>query len=279
MKKHRKMDPQEVVTKRIVEIFKDLKKRGIIYQQGEFAEAIGIDGPRLSSAIKGNLKIPVNRYDRVCEAFGVNPDYIKYGEEPVYKNESENLQFVKQNINLGVQPNAQEIGVIFPGEEETQFRDMGNGKLLMLVPKVDVYTMAGFLENVQDREYMEELPKEEIVVDKYHRGKYLAFEVIGESMTDGTDMSIPHGSIVIGREVPMDLWKLSKIHTHKWDDYIIVHKKGVLVKQISAHDVEKGIITIHSLHPDKNLYPDEQLHVDDINQIYNVIEVRTKRRR
>jgi len=39
--------------------------------------------------------------------------------------------------------------------------------------------------------------------------------------------------------------------------FIIHHVEGIIIKQITDHDVENKRVLIHSLNPDKDLYPDE----------------------
>jgi transcriptional regulator with XRE-family HTH domain len=184
--------------------------------------------------------------------------------------------------NLPGHSNAERIGEIPEIENEedgAKFIDLHNGQYLMIVPLVEEYAYAGYLSGYKDKEYIEELPKHSIIVDKHHRGKYYSFRSVGDSMDNGTIESIPHGSIVTGRDIGMDHWK-SKFHTHNFTDYVIVHKEGgILIKRITGHNVENGIITCHSLNPDKEKYPDFELNLGDIAQIMNIVDINIKTRR
>lgn len=143
---------------------------------------------------------------------------------------------------------------------------------VMEIPLVSQYAYAGYLDGYQDTTYMTDLPKVPFNVDHYGRGKYLAFEVRGDSMTDGTYQSILNGDILMCREVYQDHWK-SKLHINKWT-FVIVHRtEGVIIKKIIDHDVEKGVITIHSLNPD---YPDQEINLADVKQLFNVLRVDRK---
>lgn len=160
---------------------------------------------------------------------------------------------------------------------ETPFIDLGEGKLIMIVPLVNEYAYGGYLAGYKDPEFLDELPKHTIIVDKYHKGTYRAFEVVGDSMDDNTKESIPDGCIVTAREIQHHLWT-SKFHIHRFKDYVIVHKKhGIITKRISHHDTDTGIITCHSLNPDKDNYPDFEVHLDDVKQMFNVVNVLLKR--
>lgn len=143
------------------------------------------------------------------------------------------------------------------------------------VPLVNQYAYAGYLTGYQDQEYIDQLPTVLFDVDHDPKGNYLAFEVKGDSMNDGSDESYKDGDRLLCREIPSHLWCNSKLHLRKWD-FVIVHKEGVLVKRIVDHDVQNHTITIHSLNP---FYEDQVIDLVDVYQIFNVIEYQRKTRR
>lgn len=276
---------QKEITERVRLIYLEIKKRYEAQERKltnrEFFRPVSIPDSTASSIISPKeggkpIYFPKSNYEAFIEYWNISRDFFYHGEGEMFNKNTKDV--TKQNENFTVQNATRYIGEIFPGEEETNFRDLGRGQLLMLVPVVDVFTMAGYLENMQDREYVDEMPTIDLIVDRKHRGKYLAFKVKGDSMSDGTEDSIPNNSTVIGRWIDKELWR-SKLHTHDWDDYIIVHKSGTIVKRVIAHDTEEGTITIHSLNEDKNRFPDEVLYLDDIYQMFNVIELRIGRRK
>lgn len=146
---------------------------------------------------------------------------------------------------------------------------------ILNVPLVNQYAHAGYLSGYADPEYVETLPTLPFIIDQEAHGNYIAFEVKGDSMDDGTDEAYKEGDRLLCREIQKHLWAESKLHIRKWD-FVIVHKEGILVKRITDHNVEACTITIHSLNP---LYPDRQLHLQDVRQIFNVIEMSRPRRR
>lgn len=165
--------------------------------------------------------------------------------------------------------------------EGSRFEELPDGTLRMRVPIIPHKAYAGYLRGFQDAEFYEGLESISIDVYKQHKGHYLAFEVNGDSMTtlepELFKQSIFDGSIAIGRELSRHLWQY-KLHMHNYDAWVIVHKtEGILTKQIIDHDVDNGYITIHSLNPDKEQYPDEKLFLDDIEQIFNIVQVVSKR--
>ncbi|MBD8001568.1 LexA family transcriptional regulator [Phocaeicola faecium] len=147
--------------------------------------------------------------------------------------------------------------------------------IILHVPLVSQYAQAGYLCGYADAAYMATLPTIPYIVDHEAQGHYVAFEVKGDSMNDGTEDSILEGDRLLCREIMPHLWADSKLHFRKWD-FVIIHSDGILVKRIIDHDVENHTITIHSLN---SLYPDKVINLADVKQIFNVIELQRPRRR
>lgn len=146
---------------------------------------------------------------------------------------------------------------------------------VVYVPLVNQYAYAGYLDGYADTTYIEQLPQIPFIVDREGHGNYIAFEVKGDSMNDGTEESYLEGDRLYCREIASYLWATSKLHLRKWD-FVIVHSDGIIVKRIIDHDVENHTITIHSLN---DMYPDKVLDLCEVKQIFNVIEsVRPRRR-
>ena len=118
-------------------------------------------------------------------------------------------------------------------------------------------------------------PVEYFTPNREMLGNYVAFEVHGDSMDDGSKEGYVDGELVICREVEPDLWKDSKLHINK-RDFVIVHKDGILIKRIAEHDVKRHTILIHSLNPE---YKDRTLDLADVRQIFSIVESRVQRKR
>lgn len=140
---------------------------------------------------------------------------------------------------------------------------------VMMVPLVNQYAHAGYMTGWADAVYVDSLPKIPWVVDREYKGKYISFEVRGDSMDDGMKHSYEQGDILLCREISCDYWK-SRLHFNSWDAFVIVHREdGIVVKQIIDHDVENGIITCHSFNP---MYPDFKVDLREIAQLFNVVK-------
>ncbi|MFR9164923.1 MAG: helix-turn-helix transcriptional regulator [Dysgonomonas sp.] len=139
-----------------------------------------------------------------------------------------------------------------------------------LVSLIPIRARAGYLAGYGDPEYIKELPTMPVITDKTFHGEYRCFEIDGDSMDNGTIESIKDKDVILGREIKKDLWKY-KLHINKWKYFVIIHKDGIMVKQIIDHDIEKCVIICHSLSP---LYPEDfKLNLDDICELYNVIKI------
>lgn len=146
---------------------------------------------------------------------------------------------------------------------------------VMHVPLVNQYAYAGYMSGSGDMEYIETLPKIPFVLDKEYKGEYLCFEVKGDSMDDESHQSYLEGDILLCRNIRKEYWK-SKLHINKWD-FVIVHKeKGIVVKRILKHNVEEGIITLHSFN---DYYCDYDVHLNDVDKIFNIVDLQRKRSR
>lgn len=150
-----------------------------------------------------------------------------------------------------------------------------NNNYIINVPLVNQFAQAGYLCGFQDAAYIATLPTIPFIIDHEAKGNYVAFEVRGDSMNDGTEDSYLEGDRLLCREIAPYLWAESKLHIRKWD-FVIVHEDGILVKRIIDHDVENHTITIHSLN---DMYSDRVIDLSEVKQIFNVIELQRPRRR
>lgn len=139
------------------------------------------------------------------------------------------------------------------------------------VPLIPVYAYAGYLSGYGDAIYLEDLPV--YYTEKLRdEDKYRAFEVRGDSMDDGTFMSILEGYQVLGKRVDIDAAN-EKIPTQR--EYIIVHKEhGILLKEIVEHDIERGRIKCASYN---SKYQDLKLNLSDLVELYYVKEIKIKK--
>lgn len=237
---------------RMITAYEYLRSIGRAHKQQDIAEKMATDKSNVSRAMKGDKKYLTDRFlHRFNRAFDniFNEDWLLTGEGEMLNN-------------ANPKPKYNEATLL-------------NQNYIINVPLVNQYAQAGYLCGYQDAAYIATLPTMPFIIDHEAKGNYVAFEVKGDSMNDGTEESYLEGDRLLCREIAPYLWVDSKLHFRKWD-FVIVHEDGIIVKRIIDHDVENHTITIHSLN---NMYPDRVIDLCDVKQIFNVIELQRPRRR
>lgn len=102
----------------------------------------------------------------------------------------------------------------------------------------------------------------------------LAFEVVGNSMDNGTRSSFEEGDKLV-----VQLFDISDFRNSIGNDlnsfWVIEIKKGTLFKQIIGYDSRHDMIKCHSLNTNGQ-YPDAFIKVEDITKVYRVVQVQYK---
>lgn len=227
-----------------------MESRGLTLES--FAKSIDVGRTVLSQVKGGKQNASIDVVSKTCIEYPeVNANYILTGSGSMLIQEDKELADKKNDAK----PISTEI--------------------LIQVPLVNQYAYAGYLSGYQNETYMDSLPTIPFIADHEANGKYIAFEVKGDSMNDGTEESYLEGDKLLCREIPQYLWADSKLHIRKWD-FVIVHEDGILVKRIIDHDVQNKTITVHSLN---DFYPDKVISLADVRQIFNVVEIQRPKRR
>lgn len=269
------MSPQLTINQRFERVVNELISRQLVESQTDLAEKMGY---KSKSSITGMINGDQNPTSKVITAlsnkWNVNPQYILTGQGSMFTDGTKDTppkprSPFRDAIDIGAWNEDD------PTEEHRgkEFVDLGNGRYRVQTLLVTHVASMGYLRGYADPEWLEELPKHSITVDRIPSGIYRTFIARGESMDDGSKRSIEHGSKVTGRVIRPELYKDSRLHLHKFQVFIIVHKEGITIKEIINHDVEKGKITIHSWNPDKNEFPDVDLDLRDVLQLLNVVKI------
>lgn len=230
-------------------------------KSNEFSALIGINAPNYSQMKKGTRPTGDAIINKLCIQLNIKKEWFEHWQgdttDPVIRQ-------IKAYIANKQQPKAPFESTAAPVRQDVVY-----------IPLVNQYAYAGYLDGYGDVTYMDQLPQVPFIVDYEGKGNYIAFEVRGDSMNDGTENSYLEGDRLYCRELAPHLWVNSKLHLRKWD-FVIVHEEGIIIKRIIDHDVENHIITVHSLN---DMYPDKQIDLAEVRQIFSVIEsVRPRRR-
>lgn len=243
----------------------------LAFTQSQLAERVGLKQGSYADVERGKVKVSGDIKRKLEKEFSINVTWLETGVGNMIIEES--INSFKETPRRAAQ-NARLIGDLNETEFEdgSRFRQIGPDMWAMNVEIVTERAKAGWLRGFADTEYHEVLPTVEVIVDFVAKGQYLAFEVDGDSMDDGTIQCIPHKTVIVGRELASHKWS-PRLYNHEWPNWIFIHKRdGILVKQIADQNLEEGWITHHSLNPNKELYPDERIEIKDIVKIYNVVK-------
>lgn len=241
-----------------------------------FEKAIGVGVGTISKAMSRDSELSYKTIKKIVNYFPqVNEDWL-FDRDKRITIHSAPGPYKEANDKQGPY-NAHEIaflggGAIEMGKGGNEFSDLGNGQYLMIVPLVEEYAQAGYTSGFSDSSYVEDLPKHSIVVSQKHKGTYRAFRVSGDSMNNSSERAICDGDVAIGRMIDKVHWN-SRFHLHKFTDYVIVHREGIIIKTIINHDVEAGEIVCHSKNVDKEKYPDFKISLSEVYEIFNVVSV------
>jgi SOS-response transcriptional repressor LexA len=138
-----------------------------------------------------------------------------------------------------------------------------------MIPLVSKHAHAGYLAGYADPEYLEDMPLVPMYSTKEHRGHYVAFEVTGDSMDDGSKQAILDGDVVICREVGRQHW-VNKLHIHQYQFVIVHREQGITVKTISDHNTATGSLLLTPLN---SFYDPYTVMLDDVAQLFNIVQV------
>lgn len=207
----------------------------------------------------------------VADALGINVTNIRRYDDLSKRSLDEIVIISKvtgidmsELIGSSVDVSVEEGNIYTPRQaNEVSYGDL----IIMNVPLVSRYAYDDYLNNYLDDDYVNQLPKFPFSKGG-EQGRYIAFEMEGDSMIDDTDRYV-EGAILLCREIPKSLWGQITQYMKKWD-FVIVHKEGILIKRVIDHDVENHKLTLHSLNP---LYPDRVVDLVDVRQIFNVVKL------
>jgi transcriptional regulator with XRE-family HTH domain len=150
-----------------------------------------------------------------------------------------------------------------------QYAEMPNGKFRIRVPLVPAKAYSAYLDSCLSAGFLSSLDMTEFIVDKIDAERYLAFEVKGDSMDDGSRRSICDRDIVLVRE-PERNSRNERLLDDDYPFWIIVVDNAIICKQITAYNADRQEIACRSLNPSPE-YADFCLPLAQVRQLCNII--------
>lgn len=135
----------------------------------------------------------------------------------------------------------------------------------MEVSYLPVHAQAGYLNDINSHHLNEDDLPTLLVPKEFEKGKYIVIEVNGDSMDDGSKRSICEGDKLLVKELDRSLWN-NKLNFKQYI-FAIVHRDGVVVKEIIGHDPVKATIICHSWN---SMYDDFEIKLNDVFQLFYV---------
>lgn len=206
--------------------------------------------------LKGNSSIYhiLNGRNEISEAFA-------YKVSKVYPDVDTNwlLTGKGQMISLDKEQPQQK-----PEVKQVSFDDF------MEVEYLPAKAQAGYLSSLEDNQHLE---LETILVpSEFEKGNYTVIEIGGNSMDDNSNRSICDGDKLLVKELQDNY--TNKLIPFRQFLFVIVSREGVVCKQITNHDVEKGLITCHSFNP---TYSDYTIDLRDVYKLFYVKKIVERR--
>lgn len=201
----------------------------------------------------------------LSQVLKVNPDWLYSGVG--------DMQAGVEGSSVHVEVNSPFEVIYLENNNSNSFINLENGQYLMTMPLAEFNIQAGFLDHYQDVDFLNGLSKHSIIVDKPVKGRYVAFRVKGDSMDDGTSNAILQNSIVSTRELQRQHWT-NRIRINDFQFWVIytTQSRYPLLKEITEHDTERGVIKCHSLN-DAPEYTDFELSLDEVQALFYVVDV------
>jgi hypothetical protein len=168
-------------------------------------------------------------------------------ESRTFKNQSTEIELVKK-------------------ENNTEFRDLGNGKFLISTPIINQKYANVYVKRLQDTDAIAALRKHAVTAKELHFGEYLSVELDSNVSLGIAKTSQAPGSIVTGRKFVN--WTNPSLGELAGMDCILILPNEIVVTTIKEYDGVNRNITINTGKQD--LQDDRTINANDILEFYEI---------
>lgn len=154
-------------------------------------------------------------------------------------------------------------------EAGVKYAELSMRNFRLRVPFVSARLYGNYIKECDSLQFVNSLDEIDFVVDELSPESYVAFEMKGDSMDDGSKYSICDRDVVLARRVAKADWDIV-LNTKMSTYWILVLKNAIVCKEVVAKNVDKKQLTCHSLNPSPE-YADFTLGYTDVVQLYVVV--------
>lgn len=231
-----------------MEIIKQLRRKSGI-NQSDLASAIGVSLRTVQLYEKKDANIPIKNLSKIADFFE-----LSIGELYLQEVNEGDAYYAKR------QP--------FVKGNSFGYR-LDNGKVLLKVPLLPTELQHHFLINDDQDDFLKRLARMDFLVQFPEDTFYMAFEITGNAMDNGTSSSIPNGALVLGKKV--DKFKLHSDKGFANKAFIFICANRIICKLITDILMDTETIVCHNLNPSPE-FKDFEILFSEVSDVYEVIK-------
>lgn len=201
-------------------------------KQSEIIKDLGVSQAYVSALMNGKKRVGKEMAKKISQLYGFDEGSILTGEGEILKEEKKYVEEVSP--------------IPYDNYMEVEYADLS--------------TVAGRLGGYNPATLPE--MKRRLIPKEFDRGNYLVVRVDGDSMDDGTSISIPDGTEILIKEYHLEKGEKLPIRGNL---FVIVSTEGTVFKQIIEHNTEEGYIICHSYN---QKYSDYRINLSEVLQIF-----------
>jgi len=231
-----------------VEIIKRLRRKNGI-NQSDLAAAIGVSLRTIQLYEKRNANIPIKNLNKIADFFKMS-----IGELFLYEVNETGESYSKE------QPFVTSGSIGY---------SLGHGKTLLKVPLVPAEAQKEFVESYAEGNSLKKAFRMDFLVRTLENTTYVAFEVTGDAMDNGTSFSVPNGAVVLAKKVDKSKLHINDSVTHT--AFVLVCADRIICKAITRMTQDKKGLICHNLNPSPE-FRDFEVAMDEVYDVYEVIK-------
>lgn len=229
-----------------MQIIKQLRRRNGI-NQSDLAAAIGVSLRTIQLYEKKDANIPIKNLSRIADFFKVSIAELYLQE---VNEEGSNYSAKKIKSSGG------NVAYALP-----------NGKFMVTAPVLFTHFHDQFLPQL----HLEDPITTGFVIDNFDEGGFMAFEIIGNAMNDGSIQSIPNGALVLGKLIAKEALLENTASDFLHTPLILVCKARIVCKQFTGYNPSSQSIFCSSLNNSPE-YSDFEIALTEIRKVYQVVK-------